>query len=220
MVSRCTGSATEGNGLPERKLNATAVADGELCGAIILLWVRSQVRQLIAYCISSTSVRSLRIAAYSPVGAPTRPPTHRHEPRRPRIGTAHRGGVRARAGAQRLVRISASIRTLPYPKQTIKSAILTCASTLRETQQLTSEICDFLEQAYGALADYVADDLERIMAEYREALAAVADVQAARDKVQTPAWQCVAETSRLAGEIAKSIADDTAALRLEFRASA
>src|SRR5918992_1784479 len=114
----------------------------------------------------------------------------------------------------------ASIRTLPYPKQTIKSAILTCTERLHETQQLTSEMRDFLEQAYAALADYVDDDLVRIMAEYREALAAVADVQAARDKVQTPAWQRIAETSRLAGEIAKSIADDAAALRLEFRAGA
>lgn len=114
----------------------------------------------------------------------------------------------------------ASIRTLPYPKQTIKAAILTCAATLRETEQLTGDMREFLEQAYAALADYVDDDLVRIMAEYRQALAAVADVQAARDKLQTPAWQRIAETSRLAGEIAKSIADDTAALRLEFRASA
>jgi hypothetical protein len=111
----------------------------------------------------------------------------------------------------------ASIRTLPYPKQTIRSAILTCTATLCETQQLTSEMRDFLEQAYAALADYVDDDLVQVMAEYREALASVADVQAARDKVQTPAWQRIAETSRLAGEIARSIADDAARLRLEFR---
>lgn len=114
----------------------------------------------------------------------------------------------------------ASIRTLPYPKQTIKSAILTCTATLRETQQLTSEMHEFLEQAYAALADYVDDDLVRIMAEYRDALAAVADVQAARDRLQTPAWQRITDTGRLAGEIARSIADDAAALRLEFRASA
>ena len=114
----------------------------------------------------------------------------------------------------------ASVRTLPYPKQTIKSAILTCAATLRETQQLTAEMREFLEQAYAALADYVDDDLVRVMVEYREALTAVSDVQSARDKLQTPAWQRVAETSRLAGDIARSIADDAAALRLEFRASA
>lgn len=114
----------------------------------------------------------------------------------------------------------ASVRTLPYPKQTIKSAILTCAATLRDTQQLTVEMREFLEQAYAALADYVDDDLVRIMAEYREALTAVSDVQSARDKLQTAAWQRVSETSRLAGDIARTIADDAAALRLEFRASA
>jgi hypothetical protein len=113
----------------------------------------------------------------------------------------------------------ASIRALPYPKPTIKSAILTCTATLRETQQLTPEMREFLEQAYAALADYVDDDLVRIMAEYRGALAAVTDVQVARDKVQTPAWQRIADTSRLAGDIARSIAEETAALRLEFRAS-
>lgn len=114
----------------------------------------------------------------------------------------------------------APIRTLPYPKQTIKTAILTCAATLRETQQLTAEMCDFLEQAYAALADYVADDLVRVMTEYHEALTAVTDVQSARDRLQTPAWQRIAETSRLAGDIARSIADDASALRQEFRASA
>ena len=114
----------------------------------------------------------------------------------------------------------ASARTLPYPKQTIKSAILTCAASLRQTQQLTAEMCEFLEQAYAALADYVDDDLVRIMAEYREALTAVSDVPSARDKLQTPAWQRISETSRLAGDIARSIADDAAALRLEFRANA
>lgn len=111
----------------------------------------------------------------------------------------------------------ASIRTLPYPKQTIKCALLTCAATLQDNQQLTGEMREFLEAAYVALADYVDDDLVRVMSEYREALASIGDVQAARDKVRTPAWQTVAETSRLAGEIARTIASDTSALRLEFR---
>jgi hypothetical protein len=71
-----------------------------------------------------------------------------------------------------------------------------------------------------ALADYVDDDLVRVMTEYREALTSIADVRAARDRLQSPAWQRVAETSRLAGEIARTIADDTTALRLEFLASA
>jgi hypothetical protein len=113
----------------------------------------------------------------------------------------------------------ASIRALPYPKQTIKSAILTCAATLQEMQQLSAEMRVFLEEAYVALADYVDEDLVRVMAEYREALASVAAVPAARDKVHTPAWDRIAETSRLAGEIARTIAEDSAALRLEFRAA-
>jgi hypothetical protein len=114
----------------------------------------------------------------------------------------------------------ASISVLPYPKQTIKAAILTCVAALRASDQLTPDIHDFLEQAYVALADYVEEDVVRVMAEYRDALATVADVKAAREKLQTPAWQRVADTSRLAGEIAKHIAEDSTALRLEFRANA
>jgi hypothetical protein len=113
----------------------------------------------------------------------------------------------------------ASVRALPYPKQTIKAAIVTCATTLASAQQLTPDMRDFLEQAFVALADYVDEDLVRIMAEYRESLAVIGDAQA-RDRVHTPAWQRIAETSRLAGEIARSIADETAALRLEFRTRA
>jgi hypothetical protein len=116
--------------------------------------------------------------------------------------------------------LPASIRALPYPKQTIKSAILTCAAALQESQQLTAEMLEFLEQAYVALADYVDEDLVRVMTEYRDAISAVADIHAARDRLQTPAWQRIADTSRLAGDIARSIADDTAALRLEFRSRA
>jgi hypothetical protein len=114
--------------------------------------------------------------------------------------------------------LPAPVRTLPYPKQTIKHAILTCLETLKQTQQLTPDMHEFLEEAYVALADYVDDDLVRVVGEYREALASVSDVRLARDKVQTAAWQTVAETGRLAGEVARLIADETSALRSEFRA--
>ena len=113
--------------------------------------------------------------------------------------------------------LPASVRALPYPQQTIKTAILTCGAALRSAQQLDGEMRDFLEEAYVALADYLDDDLVQVMAEYREALAFVADVRAPRERVQSPAWTRIAETSRLAGDIARTIADDTAALRLEFR---
>src|SRR5262245_54481587 len=89
----------------------------------------------------------------------------------------------------------ASVRVLPYPKPTIKAAILTCAAAMREARQLTDEMREFLEQAYVALADYVDDELVRVMTEYRESLAVVADVRAAADKVQTTAWQRIGETS-------------------------
>jgi hypothetical protein len=115
----------------------------------------------------------------------------------------------------------ASIRTLPYPKATLKRAIVTCRMTLERTGQLTDELLEFLETAYVSLADYLDDELVRVMAEYREATASIAaDTRAAREKVHTPAWQRIAETSRIAGDIARGIADDAATLRLEFRAQA
>ncbi|HEY8549528.1 MAG TPA: hypothetical protein VIL35_06210 [Vicinamibacterales bacterium] len=116
--------------------------------------------------------------------------------------------------------LPAPARLLPYPKRIIKTAILTCAAALRESQQLTDDMRDFLEQAYVALADYVDDDLVRVMSEYREALASISHLQKVQDRVQSPAWRRITETSRLAGDIARSIADEAAALRLEFRAGA
>ena len=113
----------------------------------------------------------------------------------------------------------APARTLPYPKPTIKAAIVTCLTALRETEQLTDELNEFLESAYVALADYLDDELVRALTEYREAAAALeAEERIARDKVQTAAWRRVADSSRLAGEIARSIAEDGALLRREFRA--
>ena len=112
----------------------------------------------------------------------------------------------------------ASNRTLPYPKQTIKAAIVTCAHALRHTGQLTDELSEFLETAYIALADYIDEELVRVKIEYRSATAALANVANPRDRSQSPAWRQLTDTSTLAGEIARSVADDTAALRMEFRA--
>ena len=115
--------------------------------------------------------------------------------------------------------LPAPVRLLPYPKQTIKAAIVACTHNLRVTRQLTDEMAGFLEQAYVALADYVDDDVVRVMAEYRESLSAIADVRKVQDKLHTAAWQHVAQASSLAGEIARTIAEDTAALRVEFHAA-
>jgi len=110
---------------------------------------------------------------------------------------------------------------LPYPKQTIKSAIRTSAQTLEFSGQLTEDLREFLETAYVALADYVAADLARLMTEYRRAGTELAtDQRLVNEKTGGPAWQTVTESSRLVGEVARSIASEADALRAEFRAFA
>ena len=110
---------------------------------------------------------------------------------------------------------------LPYPKQAIKSAIQTSAQTLESTGQLTDELREFLETAYVALADYVAADLARLMNEYRQAgTDLTADHRLVNEKTAGPAWRTVTESSRLVGEVARSIASEADALRAEFRAFA
>jgi hypothetical protein len=112
-----------------------------------------------------------------------------------------------------------SVRVLPYPKQTIKEAILTCRRALHLTEQLTSDLHEMLEEAYVGLSEYVDDELVRVMTEYREAADTLAaDARNAREKAQTQAWSRLAETGRLAGNVARAIADDATALRAEFRA--
>jgi hypothetical protein len=116
-------------------------------------------------------------------------------------------------------RLPASVRMLPYPKQTIKEAILTCRQTLHYTQQLTSDLHEMLEEAYVGLSEYIDDELVRVITEYREAADTLAaDARNAKEKAQTPAWSRLAETGRLAGNVARAIADDATALRAEFRA--
>lgn len=112
----------------------------------------------------------------------------------------------------------ASISELPYPKVTIREALESSVRTLVAMDQLTDELRDYLEVAYVALADYVDDEMVRLMREYRRDAERVADgVRPAREKMASPAWTRMAETSRLAAEIAKSIADESAALRREFQ---
>jgi hypothetical protein len=111
-----------------------------------------------------------------------------------------------------------SVDLLPYPKQTIKSAIRTSVATLRRSGQLTDELREFLESAYIALADYVAADLAQLMGEYQQASAALAsDPRLAREKTAGPAWRTVTESGALAGEIARTAANEAAVLRDEFR---
>jgi hypothetical protein len=107
---------------------------------------------------------------------------------------------------------------LPYPKQTIKQAMRTCVRQLGATGQMTDELRTYLELAYISLADYLEDDLVKLLTEFREASETLAvDGRRAIEKVQSPAWNVLSESSRLTGMIAKTIADETEALRLEFQ---
>jgi hypothetical protein len=111
-----------------------------------------------------------------------------------------------------------SVSSLPYPKPTIKAAIRTCVRALAATDQLTPELSDFLEIAYVSLADYVDEDIVQLLTEFREASATLAaDERRAREKVGTPAWNRLRESSQLAGDIARMIAEQTESLRQEFQ---
>jgi hypothetical protein len=111
-----------------------------------------------------------------------------------------------------------SVDALPYPKPIIKTAIGTCVHTLAETDRLTPELADFLEIAYVSLADYVEDDIVRLLSEFREAADALAaDGRLAKEKMGTPAWNRLSGSARIAGDIAGLIAEQTESLRAEFR---
>lgn len=112
-----------------------------------------------------------------------------------------------------------SVSTLPHSKDVLKQSIRTSVTALIESGQMTEELRDFLEIAYVSLADYIDEELVRLMREYAQAGEQLAvDGRLAREKTQTHAWQVLTGTSRLAGEVARSIARETEDLREEFRA--
>ena len=108
--------------------------------------------------------------------------------------------------------------SLPFAKPTIKTAIRTSFMALHSSGQLTEELCDFLRTAYVSLADYVAPDLVQLMREYaRAGEDLAADPRLAKEKTSGAAWQTMASSSRLAGEIARSMASEAELLRAEFQ---
>jgi hypothetical protein len=114
--------------------------------------------------------------------------------------------------------LPATVETLPYPKQTIKSAIRTSFDVLTSSDQLTGELREFLETAYVSLADFVSGDVAQLMREYQRASAALeVDRRLAREKIAGRAWQTIAQSGTLAGGIARAIAEDAEALKAEFR---
>ena len=113
----------------------------------------------------------------------------------------------------------APVHTLPYPKQTLKRAIYTSLVSLTASGQLTADLVEFLETLYVSLADYVDDELAKLMREYREnSDRLMLEARAASEKQHTAAWQSVAGSGRLVGEIAREIARESQALRDEFSA--
>jgi hypothetical protein len=115
-------------------------------------------------------------------------------------------------------RFPAAVESLPFAKPTIKAAIRTSVTTLANNGQLTEDLREFLETAYVSLADYVTPDLVRLMSEYTQAADELAaDPRLAREKTTGRPWQTIAESSRLAGEIARSVASEAELLRGEFQ---
>ena len=111
-----------------------------------------------------------------------------------------------------------AIDDLPQSKEQIRTAFRTCVTALDSTGELTSELRNYLEIAYVSLADYVSAERMTLLREYGlagEQLAA--DSRLAREKVGTDAWRRLSEQSRLAGELARGISNESDALRAEFR---
>ena len=115
--------------------------------------------------------------------------------------------------------LPASAATLPASKAEIKDAVRTLLDALAITHQLTAELTAFLEDAFVALASYVDEELAALAAEHRRASAALEmDPRQPGSRLESPNWAVVSRTSRLAGEIARTSAEEASALRREFQA--
>jgi hypothetical protein len=111
----------------------------------------------------------------------------------------------------------ARLDSLPYVKPVIKTAIRTSLLSVAAAGQLTDDLRDFLQTAYISLADYIDGELVQLMTQYRSSAAELgADQRSTQEKTATPAWRTVADSSTLAGEVARTITNDAAALREEF----
>lgn len=113
--------------------------------------------------------------------------------------------------------LPAPVSALPYSRDIIKHAIRTSARALSASGQLTDELRAFLQGAYVSLADFIDEELVRLMRDYNRAASDLADApQASGERIKTASWQTLQRTSALAGEIAKTVAADAAKLRGEF----
>lgn len=111
-----------------------------------------------------------------------------------------------------------SLRDLPHPKETIRTAFRISTMALIAGGQMTHELSEYLEIAYVSLADYVDEEGAALLREYaRAGEELAADSRLAREKATTDAWRRVTEQSRLAGQLARAISTEADALRTEFR---
>lgn len=111
-----------------------------------------------------------------------------------------------------------SLRDLPHPKETIRTAFRISTMALIASRQMTPELREYLEIAYVSLADYVDEEGVTLLREYaRAGEELAADTRLAREKATTDAWRRVTEQSRLAGQLARTISAEADRLRTEFR---
>jgi hypothetical protein len=111
-----------------------------------------------------------------------------------------------------------SIGDLPESKEIIRAAFRTCVTALAQGDQLTPELCEYLEIAYVSLADYVDEECFALLRDYgRAGEELAADRRLAREKMGTDAWQRLSEQSRLAGQLARTVSEEAERLRDEFR---
>ncbi len=111
----------------------------------------------------------------------------------------------------------ARIDSLPFSKPVIQEAIRTSVTHLLFSGQLTAELRDYFETAYTSLAEYLDPELVALMTEYRRSAEQLsAEPAAVRDRTSTAAWRTVAETSALAGEVARATSLEVEKLKTEF----
>jgi hypothetical protein len=116
-------------------------------------------------------------------------------------------------------RLPAAASLLPYSRDAIKMAIRTSLQALAATGRLTADLRDFLETAYVGLADFVDDEIAKLMHEFNDAAADTRLGSApVSERVATASWQRLQQSGALAGRIAQRIATDADELRAEFRA--
>lgn len=112
----------------------------------------------------------------------------------------------------------ARIDSLPFSKPVIQEAIRTSVTHLLFSGQLTTELRDYFETAYTSLAEYLDPELVALMTEYRRSAEQLSvEPGAVRDRTSTVAWRTIAETSALAGEVARATSLEVEKLKTEFQ---